>query len=112
MGLELASVRPSVHLSTLSNKNFSEISRLIVIKFHLKHHWGRRWTALGFEPVRIRTLVSMSTDSSHRVIMGKPCDHSSSFIFDWFFFILACNKDIYKISDGFEIGQYPTKDMS
>ena len=26
---------------------------------------------LGFGPDRIRTLVSMATDSSHRVIMGK-----------------------------------------
>ena len=27
--------------------------------------------ALGFGPDRIGTLVSMATDSSHRVIMGK-----------------------------------------
>ena len=26
---------------------------------------------LGFEPGRIRTLVSMATDSSHRLTMGK-----------------------------------------
>ena len=26
---------------------------------------------IGFEPNRIRTLVSMATDSSHRVIMGE-----------------------------------------
>ena len=31
--------------------------------------WGK--TALGFGPDRIGTLVSMATDSSHRVIMGK-----------------------------------------
>ena len=31
--------------------------------------------------------------------------------FDWIFFIFAGNKDIYKIADGFEIGQYPTKDL-
>ena len=62
---------PSVRLSTLSNMNISEISWLIVIKFHQKHHWGGGLTALGFGPDRIRTLVSMATDSSHRVIMGK-----------------------------------------
>ena len=28
-------------------------------------------TTLGFGPDRIGTLVSMATDSSHRVIMGK-----------------------------------------
>ena len=31
--------------------------------------WGK--TALSFGPDRIGTLVSMATDSSHRVIMGK-----------------------------------------
>ena len=35
----------------------------------------------------------------------------ASFIFDWFFFILAGNKDNYKILDGFEIRQDPTKDL-
>ena len=32
---------------------------------------GRGKDALGFGPDRIGTLVSMATDSSHRVIMGK-----------------------------------------
>ena len=32
---------------------------------------GREKAALGFGPDRIGTLVSMATDSSHRVIMGK-----------------------------------------
>ena len=66
MGLKWASVR----LSTLSNMNSSEISWLIVIKFHQKNYWGGGLTALGFGPDRIRTLVSMATDSFHRVIMG------------------------------------------
>ena len=42
---------------------------------------------------------------------GKPCDHSSSFIFDWNFLILAVNKDNHKFSDGFEIQQDPTRDL-
>ena len=37
----------------------------------LNHHWGGEKAALGFGPDRIGTLVSMATDSSHRVIMGK-----------------------------------------
>ena len=40
-------------------------------KFYLNHHWGVGKAALGFGPDRIGTLVSMATDSSHRVIMGK-----------------------------------------
>ena len=91
--------------------NISEISWLIVIKFHQKHHWGGGLTPLGLGLDWIRTLVSMATDSNHRVIMGKTCDHSNSFIFDWFFFILAGNEDNHKIFDGFEIGQYLTKDL-
>ena len=75
MGLEPASVRLSVYAcmraSTLSNMKISKTGRPIVIKFHLEHHWGGGLTALGFGLDRIRTLVSMATDSSHRVIMGK-----------------------------------------
>ena len=51
--------------------NISETSDLIANKFYLKHHWGGGKAALGFGPDRIRTLVSMATDSSHRVIIGK-----------------------------------------
>ena len=71
MGLEPASVRASVHPSALSNMNISETSRPITTKFYLKHHWGRGKAALGFDADQIRTVVSMATDSSHRVIMGK-----------------------------------------
>ena len=67
MGLEPA----SVCTSTLSNMNISEASWPIVIKFHLEHYWSGGLCALGFGPDRIRTLVSMATDSSHRVIMGE-----------------------------------------
>ena len=78
---------------------------LSMIKFHLEHHWGGRLAALSFEPDRIRALVSMGTDSSHRVIIT-----TSAFIFDWFFFILAGNEDNHKRSDGFEIRQDQTSD--
>ena len=66
-----ASVRPCVGVFTLSNKNISETSGLIAIKFYLKHHWGEEKAALGFGPDRIRTLVSMATNSSHRILMEK-----------------------------------------
>ena len=38
--------------------------------------WGK--ASVRFDPDRIRTLVSMATDSSHRVIMGKTA--SSRFL--------------------------------
>ena len=56
---------------TLSNMNISATSRPIASKFYLKHHFGGGKAALGFWPDRIGTLVSMATDSFHRVIMGK-----------------------------------------
>ena len=56
---------------TFSNINISESSGPIANKFYLKHNWVGGNDALGFGPDRIRTLVSMATDSSHRVIMGK-----------------------------------------
>ena len=62
------SVRPS---STISNFNTSATSCPIVTKFYLKHHCVGGKDALGFGPDRIRALVSMATESSHRVIMGK-----------------------------------------
>ena len=65
------SVRACVRLFTLSNMNISETNGLIATKFYQKHHWGGGLTALGLGPDRIRTLVSMATESSHRVIMEK-----------------------------------------
>ena len=56
---------------TISNMNISKTRGPIATKFYLKNHWGGGKPALGFGPGRIRTLVSMATDSSHRVIMGK-----------------------------------------
>ena len=56
--------------------NISETSGLIAIKFYLKHHWGRRKAALGFGADQIRTLVSMASDSSKRVIMGEKASSS------------------------------------
>ena len=91
--------------------NIPETSWPIIIKSHQEHYWGGGLTPLGFGPDQIRTLVSMATDSSRRVIMAKPCDHSKSFIFDWFFFILAGNQDNHKILDGFKIGQDSKKDL-
>ena len=66
-----AGVRLSICLLTLSKMNISETSGPIEINFFLKHHWGGGKAALGFGPDRIGTLVSMETDSSHRVIIGK-----------------------------------------
>ena len=44
--------------------NISATSWPIGMKFYLKHHWGEGKASVGFEQDRIRTLVSMATDSS------------------------------------------------
>ena len=72
------SVRPCVGALTLSNMNISATSWPIGMKFYLKHHWGGGKASVGFGLDWIRTLVSMATDSSHRVIMGKTA--SSRFL--------------------------------
>ena len=56
--------RPS---STISKMNISATSGPIANKFYLKHHWVSGKVELGFGPDRIRILVSMATESSHRV---------------------------------------------
>ena len=57
--------------STFLNINISETGGPIATKIYLKHHWGGRKAALCYEKDRIGTMVSMATDSSHMVIMGK-----------------------------------------
>ena len=129
MGLEPASVRPSVRASTLSNMNIFETSRSITTKFYLKHHWGGGKAALGFDADQIRTLVSMATDSSHSnkgkwdlseiqthisfyvcPHSGKGRHHVFSTVFDRILFILAGNDDIHKSLHEFEIRPDPTTD--
>ena len=69
--------------SSISNMNISATSGSITTKFYLKHHLVGGKAALGFGPDHIRTLVSMATDSSHRVIMEK----NGVSTFSWLFFI-------------------------
>ena len=71
MGVEPTSVCPSIRALTLSNMNISATSGPIATKFYLKHHKGVGKAAICFWPDRIGTLVSLATDSSHKVKMGK-----------------------------------------
>ena len=51
--------------------NISATSGPIATKFYLKHHWSGGKAAIGFCQDRIRTLVSMATDSAHRVLIKE-----------------------------------------
>ena len=82
--------------------NISQTNGSIAIKFYLKHHWGGGLAALGFGPDRIRTLVSMATESSHRLIMEKTVSPLFSAVFHPILFILAGNDDMHESSDKFE----------
>ena len=69
----------------------------------MEHHWGRGLTALGFGLYWIRTLVSMATDSSHRVIISwaHPLERDILcwLIYNILFEITYLNRDItYYIS--------------
>ena len=81
------------------------------MRFYLKHHWGGGKATVGFDPDLIRTLVSMATDSSHRVIMGKKRRHHVfSNAFDRILCILAGNDDMHESLDEFEIWLDSTTD--
>ena len=56
---------------------------------------------------QMQPLVSMATIE---LKWGKCCVHSSAFIFDQIFFILAGNENIHNISNEFEIRPDRTKD--
>ena len=71
-------VRASVHTFKHEYIYISATSWPIEMKFYLKHHWGGGKASVAFDSDQIRTLVSMATDSSHRVIMGKTA--SSRFL--------------------------------
>ena len=73
-----ACVSPSIRPFTLLNMNISTTSWRIGMKFYLKNNWGGGKASVRFDPDLIRTLVSMPTDSFHRVIMGKTA--SSRFL--------------------------------
>ena len=60
--------RPS---STLSNNYISETIQPILVKFYQLHLWGKGKAALGFGADRIKTVVTMATESSHWHIIGK-----------------------------------------
>ena len=51
--------------------NISATSGPITMKFYQKHHLDGGKAAFGFGPDQIKTLVSMATGSSHRIIMEK-----------------------------------------
>ena len=83
--------------------DISAASRLVTVKFYQKHHWGGGKPALGLGPDRIRTLVSIAIDSSHRLIMGETVLSRFLSCFDRNLFILAGNDDIHKSLDEFKI---------
>ena len=61
----------SASSSTISKKNISEASGLILIKFDVNHHWIGGLIALGFGADCIKIVVSIASDSSHRLAMVK-----------------------------------------
>ena len=58
-------------LSAISKKNISEASVPFFIKFNANHYWDGGLNALGFGADCFKIVVSMVTDSSHRLTMGK-----------------------------------------
>ena len=82
--------------------NISATRVPIATKFYLKHHWVGGKAALGFGPDQIRTLVSMATESSHRVIMEKTVSPLFLGCFSSDPFHTLDNDDMHESSDDFE----------
>ena len=80
------------------------------MKFYQKHHWDGGKAALGFGPDRIKTLVSMATNSSRMVIMEKTVLPLFPAVFHPILFIFAGNDDMHESSEEFEIQPDPTRD--
>ena len=93
--------------------DISATSGSVTMELYQKHHldgWGGGKAALGVWADRIRTLVSMATDNSHRVIMEKTVVPFFSAVSHPTLFILAGNNDMYWISEEFEIRRDSTTD--
>ena len=73
------------------------------MKLYQTHHLDEGKAALGFEPDWIKTLISMATDSSHRVIMEKTVLPLFLSFFSSDPFILAGNDDMHASSEEFKI---------
>ena len=80
------------------------------MKFYQKHHWDGGKAALGFWPDRIGTLITMETESSHRLIMEKTVLPPFLSCFYPILFILAGNDDMHGSSEKFEIQPDRTTD--
>ena len=87
--------------------NICATSGPITMKFYKKHHWDEGKAAIGFGPGQMKTLVSMATDSSHRVIMEKTF---FSCVFRPILFILADDDDMHGSLEEFKIQPDPTTD--
>ena len=72
-------------------------------------------TSSNVSKIRPRTAELAALERLKKILIdlywGKSCLHSSSFIFDWIFFILAGNKDNFKSLDEFEFGQNSDADF-
>ena len=76
------------------------------MKFYLKHHWGGGKASVGFDLDLIRTLVSMTTVSSHRVTVEKTASsRNSQMLLIGTFLILAGIPDMHESLDEFKIGR-------
>ena len=63
-------------------------------------------TSSNLGQIRPRTAELAALErlkNPHRLIMGKPCHHIFSAIFDRILFIFAGNEDMYKSLNEFEI---------
>ena len=96
-----SSLSPRQNCNTVSYQDIKLLRQNDSIRSHESIHKRRENSAR-----RCRHL----TDSSHRVIIGKPVSPRFHECFDWILFILADNNDMHESLDEFEIWPDSTTD--
>ena len=76
-------------------------SFLQVTRTTIKSRMSSKVCQIGLKTAELAALKFWK--HPHRLIMGKCCDHSSSFIFDGIIFILASNMDMHESLDEFKL---------
>ena len=73
---------------------------------HVTRTTIKAWMSLNFGGISPLTAEFAALERLKKDLL--VCYHSSAFVFDWIFFILAGNNDNYIVSDEFEIRPDPS----
>ena len=119
MGLKFSRIRPEAYelpalegleksLETYNGRNIATTLVLSILNgsspfLHTIRTTIEAWMSLNFVKIPSHIFILELAPLEHLKNNIYCCDHSSSFIFEWIFFILAGNKDNHKSLDEFNL---------